>query len=75
MVKNRFLTIILYLTTIPIMKETQNALKMPGMKGGSYNALLRRLIETAKCQMLYRELDEIRRKGDYIKIDDIDSLW
>ncbi|CAG0969271.1 hypothetical protein FLAV_01130 [Flavobacteriales bacterium] len=56
------------------MKETQNALKMPGMKGESYDALLRRLIEAAKCQMLHRELDEIQRKGDYMKIDDIDAL-
>lgn len=58
------------LTTIPIMKETRDALKMLGMKGESYDALLRRLIETAKCQMLYRELDEIRNKGDYIKVDE-----
>ena len=56
------------------MKETQNALKMPGKKDESYDALLRRLIEAAKCQMLYRELDEIQRKGDYMKIDDIDAL-
>ncbi|MFZ3170353.1 MAG: hypothetical protein WA130_22290 [Candidatus Methanoperedens sp.] len=56
------------------MKETRDALKMLGMKGESYDALLRRLIEAAKCQMLYRELDEIQRKGDYIKIDDIDAL-
>ncbi|MCZ7362792.1 MAG: hypothetical protein O8C58_05605 [Candidatus Methanoperedens sp.] len=62
------------LTTIPIMKETRDALKMLGMKGESYDALLRRLIETAKCQMLYRELDDIRCKGDYIKVDDIDAL-
>ena len=62
------------LTTIPIMKETRDALKMLGMKGESYDALLRRLIEAAKCQMLYRELDEIQRKGDYIKIDDIDAI-
>ncbi|MFZ3382544.1 MAG: hypothetical protein WA144_01335 [Candidatus Methanoperedens sp.] len=45
------------------------------MKDGSYDALLRRLIEAAKCQILYRELDKIRRKGDYMKIDDIDVLW
>ncbi len=57
------------------MKETQDALKMPVMKDKSYDALLRRLIEAAKCQMLYRELDKIRRKGDYMKIDDIDALW
>jgi hypothetical protein len=38
------------LTTIPIMKDTRDALKMLGMKGESYDALLRRLIETAKCQ-------------------------
>ena len=63
------------LTTIPIMKETRDALKMPGMKDESYDALLRRLIEAAKCQILYRELDKIRRKGDYMKIDDIDALW
>ncbi len=62
------------LTTIPIMKETRDALKMLGMKGESYDALIKRLIETAKCQMLYRELDEIRLKGDYIKVDDIDAL-
>jgi len=57
------------------MKETRDALKMPGMKDESYDALLRRLIEAAKCQMLYRELDEIQRKGDYMKIDDIDAIW
>lgn len=47
---------------------------MLGMKGESYDALLRRLIEAAKCRMLYRELDEIQSKGDYTKIDDIDAL-
>lgn len=52
------------LKTIPIMKETRDALKMLGMKGESYDALLKRLIETAKCQMLYRELDEIRRNHE-----------
>jgi hypothetical protein len=62
------------LTTIPIMKETRDALKMLGMKGESYDALVRRLIEAAKCQMLYRELDDIRQKGDYMKIEDIDAL-
>jgi hypothetical protein len=62
------------LTTIPIMKETRDALKMIGMKGESYDALLRRLIETAKCQMQYRDLDDIRSKGEYIKVDDIDAL-
>lgn len=62
------------LTTIPIMKETRDALKMLGMKGESYDALIRRLIEAAKCQMLYRELDDIRQKGDYLKIEDIDAL-
>ena len=46
---------------------------MISMKGESYDALLR-LIETAKCRMLYRELDDIRRKGDYIKVDDIDAI-
>lgn len=56
------------------MKETRDALKMLGMKGESYDALLRRLIETAKCQMLYRELDKIRNKGNYIKLEDIDAL-
>ena len=62
------------ITTIPIKKETRDVLKMLGMKGESYDALLRRLIETAKCQMLYRDLDEIRHKGDYVKIEDIDAL-
>lgn len=62
------------LTTIPVMKETRDALKMLGMKGESYDALIKRLIEAAKCQMLYRELDDIRSKGDYIKIEDIDAL-
>ena len=37
-------------------------------------AIIRRLIETAKCQMLYREMDEIRRKGDYRKVDDVDAM-
>ena len=62
------------ITTIPVTKETRDLLKMLGMKGESYDALLRRLIEVAKCQMLYRDLDEIRRKGDYVKIEDIDAL-
>ncbi len=44
------------------------------MKGDSCDAPQRRLIETSKCQRLYRELDEIRRKGDYIKVNDIDAL-
>lgn len=56
------------------MKETRDALKMLGMKGESYDALIKRLIEAAKCQMLYRELDEIRLRGDYIKIEDIDAI-
>jgi hypothetical protein len=56
------------------MKETRDSLKMLGMKGESYYALLRRLIEAAKCHILYRELDEIRRKGVYMKIEDIDAL-
>jgi hypothetical protein len=47
---------------------------MIGMKGESYDVPIKRLLETAKCQMLYRELDEIRNKGDYIKGDDIDAL-
>ena len=62
------------ITTIPVTKETRDLLKMLGMKGESYDALLRRLIEVAKCQMLYRDLDEIRRKGDYVKIEDIDAI-
>ena len=56
------------------MKGTRDAFKMPGMKDESYDALLKRQIEAAKCQMLYRELDEIQRKGDYKKIDYIDAL-
>ncbi len=39
-----------------------------------HNALIKRLIEVAKCQMFYKELDEIRNKGDYVKIEDIDDL-
>ena len=39
-----------------------------------FDALPSRLIEAAKCQMFYRELDEIQRKGDHIKIDDMDAL-
>jgi hypothetical protein len=46
---------------------------MIGMKDESYDAPIKRLMEMAKCKMLYRELDEIRRKGDYIKLDDIDG--
>lgn len=62
------------LTTIPLKKDTRNALKMLGMKGESYDALIRRLIEEAKCQRFYHELDEIRLKDKYIKIENIDEL-
>jgi len=34
------------------------------------DALIKRLLEMEKCQILYRELDEIRRKGDYIKVEE-----
>jgi len=34
---------------------------------------IRRLIETVKCQMFYRKLNDIRHKSNYLKVDDMNS--
>jgi hypothetical protein len=56
------------------MMETRDKIKKLCKKIESHESSIIRLIDTAKCQSLYRELDEIRRKGDYLKVDDLDAI-
>lgn len=59
------------LTTIPIRKETRDALKKQGFKDETYDEIIRRLIELSKRQFFYERQKKILETEEFVPIEEV----
>ena len=57
------------LTSIPVSKEIRDRLKRLASKGGTYDDLLRRLIEDAEVRPLYERENRVLETEAFIPFD------
>jgi len=57
------------LTSIPVSKEIRDRLKRLASKGGTYDDLLRRLIEDAGARLFYEREKRILETEEFIPFD------
>lgn len=58
-------------TTIQIKKTTRDELKRIGRKGQSYDDLITKLLEIAKKDIFFKELDRIAETEEFLPLDEI----
>jgi len=58
------------LTSIPVSKEIRDRLKRLTSKGGTYDDLLRRLIEDAEVRLLYEREKRVLETEAFIPLDE-----
>jgi len=58
------------LTSIPVSKEIRDRLKRLASKGGTYDDLLRRLIEDAEVRPLYERENRVLENEAFIPFDE-----
>jgi len=58
------------LTSIPVSKEIRDRLKRLASKGGTYDDLLRRLIEDAEVRPLYERENRVLETEAFIPFDE-----
>jgi len=58
------------LTSIPVSKEIRDRLKRLASKGGTYDDLLRRLIEDAEVRLLYEREKRVLETEAFIPLDE-----
>jgi len=58
------------LTSIPVSKEIRDRLKRLASKGGTYDDLLRRLIEDAEVRPLYERENRVLETEAFIPLDE-----
>ena len=56
-------------TTIQISKDTREKLKIIGRKGQTYDEIIENLIEIAKKDIFFAELDRIADKEEFVPLD------
>ena len=58
-------------TTIQISKDTREKLKIIGRKGQTYDEIIENLIEIAKKDIFFAELDRIADTEEFVPLDKI----
>jgi len=58
------------LTSIPVSKEIRDRMKRLASKGGTYDDLLRRLIEDAEVRLLYEREKRVLETEAFIPLDE-----
>ena len=58
-------------TTIAITKETKKALQNLGMKGETYDLIIKKLIKRFAWKKLDEEWNEILTKDEFIPLDEL----
>ena len=56
-------------TTIQISKDTREKLKIIGRKGQTYDEIIENLIEIAKKDIFFAELDRIADTEEFVPLD------
>ena len=56
-------------TTIQISKDTREKLKIIGRKGHTYDEIIEKLIEIAKKDIFFAELDRIADTEEFVPLD------
>ncbi len=56
-------------TTIQISKDTREKLKIIGRKGQTYDEIIENLIEIAKKDIFFAELDRIANTEEFVPLD------
>jgi predicted CopG family antitoxin len=56
-------------TTIQISKDTREKLKVIGRKGQTYDEIIENLIEIAKKDIFFAELDRIADTEEFVPLD------
>jgi predicted CopG family antitoxin len=59
------------LTTIQVKKTTRDELKKIGRKGQSYDDIIEKLLEIARKDMFFKELDRIAETEEFVSLDEI----
>ncbi len=59
------------MTTIPISKETRDALKKVGRKDQTYNDVIANLLKVAEIKKFYDEVETILETEEFIPLDKI----
>lgn len=59
-------------TTIPIKKNTRDILKSLGMKGETYDKIIRRLVEKAEYDtFMEKQYGRLKEKEEFVSLEDI----
>ena len=56
-------------TTIQVSKDTREKLKIIGRKGQTYDEIIENLIEIAKKDIFFAELDRIAETEEFVTLD------
>ena len=56
-------------TTIQVSKDTREKLKIIGRKGQTYDEIIENLIEIAKKDIFFAELDRIADTEEFVPLD------
>ncbi len=60
------------ITTIPVHKSTREKLKVFGVKGETYDKIVRRLMEKAEyVAFMERQYEILSNKADFVPLDEI----
>ena len=59
------------LTTIQIRKMTRDQLRQLGRKGETYDQVLARLIEMARRDAFFREIDRIIETEEFVPLEEV----
>ena len=59
------------LTTIPVSKETMDALKKLGRKDETYDDILKNLVKAAEIRKFYDELERILETEEFVPLDKV----
>ena len=59
------------LTTIPVSRATRDKLKRLGSKGETYDAILRRLLESAEDRLFYGRQKRILETSEFVPLDEV----
>ena len=59
------------LTTIPVSKETRDALKKLGRKDETYDDILKNLVKAAEIRKFYDEIERILETEEFVPLDKV----
>ena len=59
------------ITTIPIHKETRDALKKTGRKDETYDDIIRNLLKASEIKKFYDEMERILETEEFVPLDKV----